>query len=49
LPDHHVCFAVTIYLQALGLSLLTVCSLNMAANGDVAVDAVPAAMTVAAP
>jgi len=39
LTEPHWLYYTSLFLQALGLSLLTACSLNMAAHGDVAFDA----------
>ena len=36
--EPHWLYYCTLFLQVLGLSLFTTCSLNMAANGDVAMD-----------
>lgn len=47
LTEPHWLYYITLYLQTLGLALLTACSLNMAAKGDVATDA-KAAPTAAA-
>jgi len=38
LTEPHWLYYCTLFLQVLGLSLLTACSLNMAANGDMAMD-----------
>ena len=42
-------YAISVYLQTLGIAFLTACSLNMAANGDVSITkaAEPAAASVA--
>lgn len=47
LTEPHWLYYITIYLQTLGLALLTACCLNMSAKGDVAVDAKPAATAAA--
>ena len=39
LTEPHWLYYTSLFLQALGLSLLTACSLNMAAHGDVAFEA----------
>jgi hypothetical protein len=44
--EPHWLYYCTLFLQVLGLSLFTACSLNMAANGDVAVDKKAAASVV---
>lgn len=43
LTEPHWLYYATLFLQVLGLSLLTACSLNMAAKGDVAIDEKPVA------
>jgi hypothetical protein len=49
LTEPHWLYYITIFLQILGISLLTACSLNMAAHGDLATDpkAPPAAVQAA--
>lgn len=39
LTEPHYLYYAAGYLQSLGLAMLTVCSLNMASSGDVAIDA----------
>jgi len=38
LTNEHWLYSSSVYLQAIGLAFVTVCALNMAANGDVAID-----------
>jgi hypothetical protein len=46
--EPHWLYYCAVFLQVLGLSLLTACSLNMAANGDVATDKKAPAAAVSA-
>ena len=39
LTEQHWLFYTSIYFQTLGLAMVLVCSLNLSANGDVAIDA----------
>jgi len=48
LTEPHWLYYSSLFLQILGFSMLTACSLNMAANGDVAMDKKPSAAAVAA-
>ena len=48
LTEPHWLYYCTLFLQVLGLSMLTACSLNMAANGDVAHDKKKAVASVPA-
>ena len=41
LTEEHWLYSSSVYLQAIGLAFVIVCSLNMAANGDVAIDKKP--------
>lgn len=49
LTEPHWLYYASIWLQTLGLGFVISCALNMAANGDVAIDAATAAPAAAAP